>query len=810
MTDISLTVRRLAKHPASVIASVAALACAIGAAAVTWASLDAVLLNPLPVADPERLFIAGTSEPNGPFQRGSLYPRLQRVRESGAFERTAAEWSSPLVIPGRIHGVETTVRAGFATHDYFETLGVSPARGRAFREDEDTRGASPVAVLTHRYWRERFDADPDVVGRTLELTGRKVPIIGVLPPRFRGLTLAESTDIYLPFHTIADVTPDPANFFADRVPGYTPIAGTVIIGRIAGGRSREDAVTRLQHAEYQASSARPSPVTLENVANAAIPATARAGMDNFARLLLTTVGLLLLIGCTTVGLLLLLRTDARANEFALCLALGATRGRLLGSLMIEALLLTAVGAMLSVMVARWLIDLLAGFTLPGNVSMAALELALDRRLVAVTVLAGFVAALVVAMLGSLVVFRADLVEALRASQSVTPPVRRGARGLLLGLQSAVALALLAGAALLARSLLTALSLNTAIAMDHLVSTTINLRPHGYTVERAAVFFADLRARLATDTRFADVALSSSEGVMTPHGQIVVNGAARQFPSNVSTISVDSRYFATMGIQLIEGRSFATEDRMGGPLVALVSQSYGRLLADGGSPLGTRIQATSGRAGQPLAEYRVIGTVADVVTNVSVLQPLVMYLPAAQVEPGPQRTLTIRAHDPAHAQQAIIAAAAALDRRVIPPPPLTLEQRITRQMGSQRFGATVLGTLGGIALLLTLLGTYVLSESMAATRLREMGIRSALGATRIHIAGVLLAETIRLVGVGILGGLLLAWLGASTIRSFLFGVEATDPLTFGGLAFAILGLALAVSLRAAIRVARVDVAQVLRQ
>ncbi len=208
---------------------------------------------------------------------------------------------------------------------------------------------------------------------------------------------------------------------------------------------------------------------------------------------------------------------------------------------------------------------------------------------------------------------------------------------------------------------------------------------------------------------------------------------------------------------------------------------------------------------------IVGVVSDTITNVEVLEPLILYLPLAQGRPAAFRD--VDGHGPremsSDAQRAILAAVKELDPQVIPTPPRTLEERMADQMAPQQLGATVLGTLGAIAVLLTLLGTYVLAESMAASRMKEMGIRAALGATRRQLGSIVLTDTARLTGLGVLAGLGLAWAGTTTIRSFLFQVEPLDPVTLGSVAALMIVLALAVSLRAALRVARVDLAQVLR-
>ena len=808
MDELRLALRRLLKRPASTLASIATLAAAIGAAAVTWSALSAVLVSPLPVHDADNLLVVGTQiqRRTGPAVITSfLYPKYHQARESGVFEHTVAQWGSSFLL--LVNSGDGTARTdvGFATHDFFEFLGVQPVLGREFAPDDDVRGATPVAVLTDRYWRTALRADPAVIGRTIDVAGKKVAIIGVLQPRYRGLNLAAKADLYLPFHTIADVADPLGNFFAEPNQQSSPTAGTMILGRLRAGVTRVEATTRL--AALNPPLGRPAaPVVLLPVNQAAIPEAARPGMARFSRLLAATVGLLLFIGCTTVGMLLLIRTEARRAEFAMCMALGASRGRLARGIAIEGALLAAAGSVAALPVALWLFGLIRVFQLPGNISVELLELSLDARVLGATMGAAATAVLLIALVAGAFGFRADVADALRARTGVTPLSRRVSRGALVGAQVAVAVTLVGGAGLFARSLMAALSLNPGLDMSRVVMTTVTLRPHGYTPERAQIFFDTVRSRLEANPAIDSVSMRVYEGGMSSSGQLTVNGVARRFPSTVFYIRIDEPFFRTLSVRMIEGRNFTADDRAGSPPVALVTESFGRMLAEGGSPLGRRLSGMS-IADAPI---EIVGVVSDTITNVEVLEPLILYLPLAQGRPSVARDVTARAAgDVEDAQRAILAAVKEIDPQVIPTPPRTLEERMADQMGPQQLGMTVLGALGTIAVLLTLLGTYVLAESMASSRMKEMGIRAALGATRRQLGAIVLTDTARLTVAGIAAGLALAWLGTTTIRSFLFQVEPFDPLTIGAVATSILVLALAVSLRAALRVARVDLAHVLR-
>jgi predicted permease len=807
MGELRLALRRLAKRPASTLASIASLACAISAAAVTWSVLSAVLIHPLSVKEPERLVVVATESAGrtGPIvTTGFDYPRYQQIRDSGPFERTVAQWSGTHLLLVDHGDLPVRTDVAFVTHDYFDVLGISAVLGREFVADDDRRGAVPVAVLTDRYWRHSFNADPTVIGRALNVEGKTVAIVGVLQPHFRGLNLSEKPDLYVAFHTIADIGSPRTNYFADSTHPSSPTAGMVIIGRLKHGASAREAgdqIGALPPVARRGERRLALPISV-----AAVPAAARPSMERFSTLLLVTVGLLLLIGCTTVGMLLLVRTEARRAEFAMCLALGASRVRLARGIALEGALLATAGALFALPIAGWLFGLIHGFELPGRISLELLELTVDRRVLIVCMATSACAVLLIALVAGVFGFRANVADALRSRSGVGAGSRRIVRPALVSAQIAVAVLLLAGAGLFARSLVGALALNPGLDMSRIVIGTVHLGAYGYTPERASEFFDALKSRLNAVPVLRSAAFSRWEGGMSAAGKLMIDGQHRQFPSLVSYVRVDEDYFRAMGIRVTSGRDFASDDRAGSPPVAIVSESFGRMLAEGGNPLGHSIEGFSSTD----KTVTVVGVATDVITNVTVLEPLIIYLPESQGARSVSRDLVaVAATDPESARRAILAAVKGLDRQVTPVMLRTLQQRIGDQMAPQQLGATVLGALGTIAMLLTLLGTYVLADSMATMRMREMGIRAALGATRRQLGTIVLSETVRLAGVGIVAGLAVSWAAASTIRSFLFQVQPLDPWTLGTVSALILLLALAVSLRAALRAARVDLSLVLK-
>jgi predicted permease len=803
------------KRPGAALASIVTLACAIGAAAATFSLLSAVLLRPLPVDAADRLFVVETTPASGvgagKWFDHHVYPWYSQIRDSGIFERVAAggSWPGPLVsIGGAPQGAVTY----FASHDFFDVLGIRIPMGRGFTTQEDRRGAPLVAILSERYWRNAFHADTGAVGRVITVGGKPTTIVGVAPRGFRGLSLAGAPDLYLPLHTIADTVGPSQNFFMDPDRPMSPTSWLTIVGRLRKTETDAQAISRLAMLPpVGRPGGRPHQIRfgLTAINTAAIPAVARRGMAQFTRLLGVTVGLLLLIGCATVGMLLLVRTEARREEFAMCLALGASRARLARGVAFEGAMVSLAGAALALPIAQWLFAGLRTFQLPGFVSIDLLDLTIDGRAFAIAVGFASAATFFIALIAGAFGFSANIGDALRSRAGATPRMtRRRTRALLVAGQVAVALVLLAGAGLFARSLMAALSLNPAFDTGRIVSGAMSLASYGYTPVRATAFFDDLAERLRANPAIRFASMTDFAGGMMG-GRLTIDGQPRE-NLTVPFNAIDRHYFETIGVRIVKGRDFSGDDTAYSPLVGIVSESFGRLIANGRNPTGHRITMPFWRApaGPPVVE--IVGVVPDLITDVSTLEPLVLYVPLAQQQPSASRTIVLRAAADANAaRHAAMSTIRQIDSRLTTVSMLTIDERIGRQMSAQRFGVTVLGVLAAIAVLLTALGIYVLAESMAVMRLREMGIRAALGATRRQLATIVLAETGRLIGLGLVAGLLLTWVGAGLIRAFLFRVQPFDAATLAGVSVLILLLALAVSLRPAWHAATVDLAHILK-
>jgi predicted permease len=811
MDDVRYAARRLRKQPLASFVSVATLACAIGAAAATWSLISSLMLHPLHVKDPDRLVEVGSrrtpaSAPTGGFN----YPTAQILRATGLMPMAA--WGSigssvPMLVQTTAEPRVRSLR--FTSPEFLDVLGVRPALGRYISAEEDQSGAPLVAVLSERFWRSEFNADRNVIGRTIQVRDQPTRIVGVAPPNFRGLQIGRAPDLFMPLHSIDRVIPT-NGLFSEK----PPVSWVDLVGRLPDGVSLAEMEGRLNSLKVTWWGSTPeTKFVLTDVETAAMSEGARTDLRKFATLLGSTVALLLAIGSLTVGMLLLMRTEARGGEFAMCLALGASRSRLATGVAIEGVVLAVAGTLLALPVSRLMFAGISVFRLPGDIRIDLLDLSLDGRVLVGAAAAAIASILLIAGIASLFALRRNHGDVLRSQAGATPRVtRRRSRAALVSAQVAVTLVLVTGTGLFARSISRALSLNPDFDTSRVLFGDMpDFRQYGYDGPREETFLTDFRTRLLQHPAVAAMGIRRSNSATKA---LRFNGADSKLASYVGLIGIDDHYLSTIGLPVLTGRAFTLEDSPQGVRVAIVSASLAKAINGNGSALGWRVAPPTGSSLR-FDEALIIGVVPDIRSPGS-LSPLLLYLPSRQYSPpvypgsgGPR--LVVRATGNAvDAATAVAATILEIDRALYPTPPKTLDAQILEEFAPQRFGMTVMGALGAIALILSVLGTYVIAESMAVLRRREMGIRAALGARGSQLGSLLLSDTFRLVGMGLLLGFGLAWLGAGTIRAFLFQVEPFDPFVTGGVAALIIVLALAVSLRPALAAARIDLARVLRQ
>jgi predicted permease len=727
--------------------------------------------------------------------------------------------------PGRL-GLESAGEPRFASAilasgGFFETLGVRAAVGRVLGPSDDQKGCSaPGAVLSDAFWRREYGGDPSVVGRTINLSRHPFEIVGVAAAGFTGLEVGRSFDVAVPL-------------CAEALPPGKPSrldSGTfwwlVVMGRLAPGETRERASAELAaispglfEATLPANYPRESVAKYLGFKLEAQPASGGISMlrEQYAASLLflqATAALVLLVGCANLASLILARATARERELAARTALGAGCFRLVRLLLSESLLLAALGAVVGAWLAGWLSGVLVS-AIDTQPSSLFLDLRLDWRVFG---FAAAVATLTCALFG--------LAPALRAARVSPETVLRTAgrgttasrgrlglrRALVIG-QVALSLVLVAGAFLFARSLANLERQDTGMALGGVEIAYVDMRPLRLSAER----LLSLRGEVCDRLRAVPGVLSVADTNMVPlagsawGNAVWRDGGDPAARTDASFAATGPGYFTTMGVALLEGRTFDDRDTLQAPRVAVVNQAFAKAVFGSASPLGRRFwqEATPDTPDRP---FEVVGLVADTAyRDLRRGRPPIAYLALAQdPEPSSYMPLLVRTEGaPTMLVPSLRAAIRELDPAIVS----TFQDYpslIERQLVRDRVIAGLSGFFGLLALMLAALGLYGVMAFAVSRRTAEIGIRMTLGAERAAILKLILREALVLIALGLALGLGLSLALAHTVRSLVFGLEPNDPLTIG-LACAALGLVgLGASFLQARRAAGLDPVTALRQ
>lgn len=800
--DLRYALRQLRRSPSFALAAVLTLALGIGLATSVFGLVDALLFRPLPgVEDPGRLVAVHTDQGDGPGV-SSYMDFVDLRRQMGAFERVAA--FKPRSVDVLASSGTRRVRGALVTHDYFATVGVRPAVGRFFRPDEDeVPGRDAVAVLAHGYWTSEYGADPAALGATLTLNGRAFTIVGVAQEGFRGTSLHDAPDVFVPMAMQPHLMPA-SGLLLDRR-GW---GGVHVIGRLAPGVTR--AAARAELGVVGARLAREHPATnrdrsfvLAGFREATMAPGVRADVLGFGGMLMGLVLLVLLLACVNVANLLLARAARRREEVALRSALGASRSRLVRQLLTESVLLAGCGGAAGVLLARWTSGLLEsvplGFELDVGVDLRVLAFA-----TAVTILTGLAFGLAPAVRAA----RPAVIRGL--GESAIPVARRGPRLVeaLVVVQVALSLAVLAAAGVLGRTLLNLRSADPGFDTDGVLTARVDPSLQGYDGERLKAYYRDLREAVSATPGVSVAALSSRlPGTDSDRVSIAVEGfrppGDERLLVEFSLVSRD--YFRAMGIPVLRGRTPTGADE-GGPPVVWVDEGAARRLEDltGRDALDARI-GVEGPAGPYM---QVVGVVPDTRQRGAREGPAPhLYVEWERVpadESFAEMALVVRTDGPPDAMTgAVRAAVSAIDPRV----PLLSVRPLARHLddgvAAERLAANILAAGGLLALALASLGLYGVLANAVNRRTSEIGIRIALGADAGRVLRSVLARGLALTSAGLVLGLGLAAAAGRALAGFLYGVSWLDAATLGGVAATLVAVSLLASWVPARRAARVD-------
>ena len=775
MGDVRYALRTFARRPSFAIGAVAIMAVAIAVNTIAFSLLNSLALRPLPVPHAGRVVrvypvVAG--------QRQNLfsYPDFTDYRsQSAAVCESVAAYLPVVVTTGRSShdGATLPPRAALgyvASAGYFDITGVQPALGRVLQPIDDRR-ASRSVVLSHAFWQRRFNGDAAVVGATLRINAEPFTIVGVARPGFAG-TEPLITDLWIGAGAI-DVA-DPGHRDAH---GNRDQSSVLVLARLRAGVSRSQAADRLDVIGRRLAATYPAPTRPERVEVAAGTFfTIDPGLEPIVAVALIVVGLVLLIACGNVANLMLARAVSRQREIAVRLAIGAARARIVRQLVVEALLLSVTAGAAALLLSTWVLRALYAFgvgLLPFSWAMS-LTLAPDIRVFAYTLAVAIAGGLAFGLAPALQAVSPDIVRALGDARAIGGRHVSGARlrKALVVVQVAGSMVLLAAAGLLLRGLLTAQALDLGFTTRGVVYGEFDLGAEQYSAQRAAWFTEAMAGRAAAMPGVTAAAITSHVplhgGVRRLTIRLADRPVADPIPATVTRVSPG--YFDVLDIAFVAGRHLTAADA--GMPVVVVSDGLARRFWPGDTALGKALVTDAWR--EPRV---VIGVVRDAADGAIWREKeMSVYLPLDSRSALDATAMIVRSSgDPAAVRADLESAAAALDPdlRFTAAP---LDALLRLWLLPSRVAAASAGILALLALLLAASGLYAVLSYSVSHRLREIGIRMALGATARDVSALVLADAGRMIGGGLAIGLVAAAAAAPLLGRFLFGVSALDPLT----------------------------------
>jgi len=810
--DLRQTLRTLRGSPGFTAAVVLSLALGIGVNTAVFSWIDAALLRPLPIAEPERVVSVHTVLSSSPDYLTVSYRNFLDYREN-------QEVFSDLVVyrPARfslLSGSEPELLDGqLVTASYFEMLGLRPAAGRFFMPEEDVvPGRFPVVVLGNGLWHRRFDANPDMIGKQIVLNGRQFTVIGVAPEGFRGARVLEPAELWVPLMMYKEVLPG-------RMGQLFDLRRSIILfclGRLKPGVGIGQAETAMKAVAHRLEEEYPEDnrgrsLALLPIQRFTISPNYRGSYELAGAVLMAIVGLVLLTACANVANLLLARWLGRRKEVAIRLALGASRPVLLRQLLTESLTLSLLGGAAGLLVAA-LVSRVLWLSRPANVP-ASLEVGLNPRVLVFTVILSIVTGLLFGVAPALQSSRPDLVSALRNQAAL--PVRQGGRlgmrDLLVIIQIAVSLLSLIGAGVFLESAQAAERIDVGFESKRMMLLSFDVGAQGYDEPRGEQLYRQAIERVEALPGVRSAAVAEYAVLLGDVGlrrTVIVEG--REPPPGetgflVQINGVSERYFETVGVPIVRGRGFTAADRQGTKLVAVVNERMAAHLWPGQSPLGRQFRfLTAG-------PFEVVGVAKNSKYGfLSEKTPLYLYLPIAQSY-GSEATLHVRtAGDP----RGVIGSVRQTVQEIDPRLPLVDVRTVTRVLDdalwAPRTAARLLTTFGILSLVLAGIGIYGVMSYLVRQGRREIAIRMAVGAQRGDVLWHVIGRGMGAVAAGVAAGLLIAFALVRTVAALLYGTAPVDPVVWGAAAVLLSAVALAATFLPARRAAAIDPILVLRE
>jgi predicted permease len=798
--DVRYALRVLLKSPGFTATAILTLALGIGANSTIFSWINSTLLNPIPGAANTGNILAFTSGGDSRNPIPFSYPDFVDLRErTKSFSALTAFSIEPMNLTGRAKPERTW--GTLVSANYFDFLGVRPILGRGFLQSEDTAAdGAPVVVISYRMWQIRYAGDRSVIGRTLQINEHPYGIVGVAPPVFQGTQTGLRSELWLPIMMAPQVISN-----SDRLHERSN-TWAVTLGRLSPGVLPAQAQTEMNMLMKQLVTQYPKEHQGENVVTLYPLWRAPFGANGYLYVLLPMLmaiaGAVLLLACANVANLLLVRSVARRREIAIRLSIGASRWRLVRQLLIESLILALAGGGVAILITTWTAGTFSQFIPPTNIPVA-MDIHADSRVLLATMLLSLFTGII---FGVLPAWRAsDLApnSVLKEdSGSVSGGLHRARlASMLVVAQISLSLFLLVCAGLFIRSFRAAQSLNPGFNPDHVLVASYSLFPSGYNRESGMEFHRQLLAKIAAlpgvqSVSIADwVPLGYSWDVTTvkPEGYVPQPHESM----NIATATAGPNYLRTMQIPLVAGRDFTEQDTATSQPVAIVNEAFAHRYWPNEDGVGKRVDAVGG--------WRTIVGVTRISSYYSLRESSVpfIYLPVLQ-DYSDEVTIHARvAGDPLTYRAAVEKAVHELNANLPVYDESTLESRVQVASTGQRIAGTFVGAFGLLALILAAVGIYGVIAYTTRQRTHEIGLRMALGAQSTDVFRMVLGNGLRLIVTGLACGLLLSLALTRFLRTVLFGVGATDFITFAAVGLLLSAVALLACYIPARRAMRVD-------
>jgi predicted permease len=821
--DITFGLRMLAKSPGFTAIAVITLALGIGANTAIFSLMNQLLLRELPIRNPSELEILRAPGPatghistDGDATESFSYPMYRGLRDTNAvFSGILARYGFSASVSN--HGETDRASGEVVSGNYFEVLGVNPAIGRVFSQDDDrVPGAQPVAVLSYSYWQKHFGGDPSILNKVLLINNVEMTVVGVSQASFTGVQVGKTPDLFVPMMMTQQMTQygetlDQWNdywmtFLARRKPGLSEKQAEAGINA-AYKPLLEEQLPQIKSSWNEKKRAQflDKKIFLSPGARGRTVMQRNSGAQIIT--LFVMVALVLLIACTNVANLLLARGASRQREFAIRTAMGASRSRMIRQLLIESLLCAFGGGAMGILLGTWLMRILTPIVVE-NAGVHGLSDKLDPVVlgfaIAVTLLSGIFFGLIPAWR----VTRLGVSDVIKdqGSTSSASVAHVGFRKLLVAGQVAFTMLLLAGAGLFVRSLWNLRNQDLGLRPDNVITFSIQPSLNGYDLPRSIALFDQMRARLAAIPGVRSV---GSGDVPTLSGDdegsnITAEGGPQLADElqDVDRVAVSPNYFSTLGIPLLSGRELTEADGATAPKVALASESMVKRFFPGRNPLGLHFAWGGGKV---VPDIEIVGVVKDVKQErvSSAVQPYV-YIPYAQRPKLTGMTFYVRStQDPLLLGPALQSEVRQMDANLPVYDLKTMERVVEEDLFSARMVAVLSACFAALAALLAALGIYGVLAYLVVQRTREIGIRMALGAEAGDVRFLIVKEVGSMVLIGVGVGLPLAYGLARFSESLLYGVHAGDPVVYALGLTLIAVIALAACFIPARRATRVD-------